>query len=93
MDEGRLVFREICIKKEGMRMKTDWSESYTGKLRALVGHQKLIIPSIRAAIYDDDGRMLYIKRRDSEKWALPAGAIELNESIFECLQREVRQEK
>lgn len=62
-------------------MSTSWSESYSGQLRKLVGHQKLIIPSIRGIIQDEHGRIL-----------LPAGGIELNESIFECLQREVKEE-
>ncbi|OPA73807.1 hypothetical protein BVG16_27400 [Paenibacillus selenitireducens] len=73
-------------------MSSNWKESYTGKLRAIVGNQKLIIPSIRAVIYDDKNRILFIERRGNGKWALPTGGIELNESIFECLQREVREE-
>lgn len=73
-------------------MSRSWSDSYTGKLRSIVGNQKLIIPSIRAIILDKSGKVLFIKRRGNGKWALPAGAIELNESIIECLKREVREE-
>lgn len=73
-------------------MSNSWNESYDGILRAKLGSQKLIIPSVRAAIYDKQGRLLFIERRGSGKWALPAGGMELNESIYECLQREVQEE-
>ncbi|MCR8643544.1 NUDIX domain-containing protein [Paenibacillus sp. N1-5-1-14] len=73
-------------------MSTNWTDSYAGQLRKVVGHQQLIIPSIRALIFDDEGRLLFIERRGSRLWALPAGGIELNESIFQCLQREVKEE-
>jgi 8-oxo-dGTP pyrophosphatase MutT (NUDIX family) len=36
--------------------------------------------------------VLFIKRRGDGSWALPAGGIEINESIFQCLQREVQEE-
>ncbi len=73
-------------------MSGKWSESYVGQLRQLVVHRKLIIPSIRAIIPNDKGEVLFIKRRGDGSWALPAGGIELNESIFQCLQREVQEE-
>lgn len=41
---------------------------------------------------DEVGRILYIQRRGNKKWALPAGGIELNESLLECLKREVKEE-
>jgi 8-oxo-dGTP pyrophosphatase MutT (NUDIX family) len=69
-----------------------WKDSYDGMLRAALGSQKLIIPSIRAIIFDKNNDVLFIKRKGSGKWALPAGGIEINESIFECLQREVGEE-
>jgi 8-oxo-dGTP pyrophosphatase MutT (NUDIX family) len=73
-------------------MSNSWKDSYVGKLRSLVGHQKLITPSIRAIIMDQEGRILYIKRKGDGYWALPAGGIELDESITQCLVREVREE-
>ena len=36
--------------------------------------------------------MLLIQRRDNGRWGLPAGLIELNESIDQCLRREVGEE-
>ncbi|TBL70880.1 NUDIX domain-containing protein [Paenibacillus thalictri] len=73
-------------------MSAKWLDSYVGQLRQQVGHRKLIIPSIRAIIRNAAGEVLFTRRREDGSWALPAGGIELGESIFECLQREVREE-
>jgi len=73
-------------------MTKSWKDSYDGMLRSVLGNQKLIIPSIRAIIFDGNSDVLFIKRKGSGRWALPAGGMELNESIMECLEREVREE-
>ena len=70
----------------------EYEESYIGKLRKLTGDMELIIPAARAIIRDKDGKILLIRRRDNGKWDLPAGGIELGESISDCLIREVREE-
>jgi 8-oxo-dGTP pyrophosphatase MutT (NUDIX family) len=87
----RTLHSFLLYRKES-NMSNNWMDSYAGKLRAQVGNQKLIIPSIRAVITDEANRILYIERKGNKKWALPAGGIELNESIMECLKREVREE-
>ncbi|TCP53430.1 ADP-ribose pyrophosphatase YjhB (NUDIX family) [Tumebacillus sp. BK434] len=73
-------------------MGGSWEDSYTGQLRKRVGHQKLIIPSVRAVILNEQGDALYIARRGEGSWGMPAGSIELEETIFQCLQREVLEE-
>ncbi|MDX8365836.1 NUDIX domain-containing protein [Cytobacillus sp. IB215665] len=70
----------------------EWEESYLGNLRTFVGNQKLIIPSVRAIIENEDGKILFVERSGEGKWGMPAGSIELNESIHECLVREVKEE-
>jgi ADP-ribose pyrophosphatase YjhB (NUDIX family) len=69
-----------------------YDESYLGQLRQLVGQRKLIAVTVRAVIRDDQGRVLLIRRRDNDRWAMPAGSMELDESIEETLRREVREE-
>ncbi|QOR64859.1 NUDIX domain-containing protein [Cytobacillus suaedae] len=69
-----------------------WEESYLGILRSSVGKQKLIVPSVRAIIEDSEGKVLFIERLGEGKWSMPAGSIELDESIYECLVREVKEE-
>jgi ADP-ribose pyrophosphatase YjhB (NUDIX family) len=46
----------------------------------------------RAVVRDNAGRVLLIKRSDNGQWAMPAGAMELGESIADCAVREVREE-
>ncbi|GGM11865.1 hypothetical protein GCM10012279_32480 [Micromonospora yangpuensis] len=46
----------------------------------------------RAVVRDSAGRILLIQRSDNGQWALPAGAMELGESIADCAVREVREE-
>ena len=70
----------------------DYEQSYVGQLRKLAGDMTLIIPAARAVIRDKDGKILLIRRRDNGVWDLPAGGIELGESIIDCMKREVREE-
>jgi ADP-ribose pyrophosphatase YjhB (NUDIX family) len=35
---------------------------------------------------------VFIRRKGDGAWGMPAGAMELNESIFDCLRREVEEE-
>ena len=71
-------------------MGISWEESYLGQLRSIVGHQMLIAPAARAIIQDEKGRILFVKRSDNGAWVMPAGGMELHESIFDCLKREVK---
>jgi len=70
----------------------DYEKSYLGQLRRLVGNRKVIITAARAVIRDQDDRVLFIRRRDNGHWGMPAGSQELDESILECLKREVKEE-
>jgi 8-oxo-dGTP pyrophosphatase MutT (NUDIX family) len=70
-----------------------WNESYQGKLRARVGdHEVLLFVGARAVLRDGAGRLLLIRRSDNGQWALPAGALEIGESIVETAVREVFEE-
>ena len=69
-----------------------FEESYVGQIRKLVGDRKLITPGARGIIRDDRGRILFIRRSDNDQWGLPAGLMELDETVYEALCREVREE-
>jgi len=73
-------------------MALQYDNSYLGQLRKAVGKQKIIAIGARAIIQDKAGRVLFVRRSDNNAWAMPAGSIELNESILECLKREVKEE-
>ncbi len=69
-----------------------FEESYLGQLRKLVGSRMLISPGARAIIRDEQGCILLVRRSDNGAWGMPAGSLELNESILDCLKREVWEE-
>jgi ADP-ribose pyrophosphatase YjhB (NUDIX family) len=69
-----------------------WNESYLGRLRALAGERVLLFVGARGVLRDGDGRVLLIRRADNGHWALPAGALEIGESIAEAATREVFEE-
>lgn len=45
-----------------------------------------------AAVFDDEGRILLMKRADDETWCLPGGFVDPNESPAETVVRETREE-
>lgn len=70
-----------------------WEESYHGKLRALAGDEEvLIMVGARCLLRDELGRILLIRRSDNGMWAVPAGGMELGDSVRECATREVHEE-
>ncbi len=69
-----------------------FEDSYHGQLRKLVGNRRLILPSTRAIIRDTHGRVLLVRRSDNAAWVMPAGTLELDESVLDCLKREVKEE-
>ncbi|HZD98402.1 MAG TPA: NUDIX domain-containing protein [Micromonosporaceae bacterium] len=74
-------------------MSVAWDESYQGQLRALAGDDRpLLFVGARCVVVDADDRILLIRRADNGDWALPAGAMELGESIGECAARELNEE-
>lgn len=66
--------------------------SYLGQLRSVLGNRRLITPAVRAALQDEYGRILLVQRSDNGQWVMPAGSLELNESVWDALQREVLEE-
>jgi 8-oxo-dGTP pyrophosphatase MutT (NUDIX family) len=75
------------------RVSLSWAESYMGQLRTLAGDERtLILIGAGCVVRDEVGRVLLIKRSDTGSWALPAGSMELGETLRECAIREVREE-
>ncbi|GAA3856725.1 NUDIX domain-containing protein [Streptomyces sedi] len=51
-----------------------------------------MVVAASAVVTDDQGRILLQRRRDNDLWALPGGAMEMNESLPEAAIREVKEE-
>ncbi|GAA2890170.1 NUDIX domain-containing protein [Actinoplanes cyaneus] len=74
-------------------MALTWAESYLGKVRASVGDTDTIFfVGARTVVLDEQGRLLLIQRSDNHRWAIPAGAMELGESMEDCAVRELWEE-
>lgn len=61
-------------------------------LRGLVGAAPLIWPGATAAVLDDGGRLLLQRRSDNGQWGLPAGALDVGETLAQTARRETREE-
>ena len=61
-------------------------------LRAPIFSRPTPISAGDAAIIDDAGRILLIRRADNGKWAMPGGALEVGETPAEGVVREVHEE-
>lgn len=70
----------------------DWQNSYHGRLRSAMGDATLMFVGARGVIRDGEGRFLLIQRSDNGVWALPAGAMEIGESLADCAVRETFEE-
>ncbi len=57
-----------------------------------MGHQKVLLVFASACVRDGAGRLLWQRRADFGWWGLPGGVLELDESLPECVVREVREE-
>ncbi|WP_328464542.1 NUDIX domain-containing protein [Actinoplanes sp. NBC_00393] len=74
-------------------MALTWAESYLGRVRASVGDTDTIFfVGARTVVLDEQGRLLLIQRSDNLRWAIPAGAMELGESMEACAVRELWEE-
>jgi 8-oxo-dGTP pyrophosphatase MutT (NUDIX family) len=65
---------------------------YLEWIRQHVGHEIILLVYASACIRDEAGRLLWQRRADFGWWGLPGGVLELDESLPECVVREVREE-
>jgi ADP-ribose pyrophosphatase YjhB (NUDIX family) len=74
-------------------MGLGWDDSYLGQLRARAGDDQILIAiGACCVVRDDDGQVLLVKREDNGLWGLPAGTMELNETVRECALRGLTEE-
>jgi ADP-ribose pyrophosphatase YjhB (NUDIX family) len=51
-----------------------------------------IKPAAAVALFDAEGRILLLRRKDNDKWTMPGGTMDFGESLGECAVREVHEE-
>jgi ADP-ribose pyrophosphatase YjhB (NUDIX family) len=62
------------------------------RLRDLVGHELLVLPSVSVLPKDAAGRVLLVRTIDFDRWATIGGAVEPDESPEDAARREAEEE-
>jgi 8-oxo-dGTP diphosphatase len=65
---------------------------YIARLRAHVGTDLLLLPSVSAVVRDDTGRVLLQRRSDNGRWSLPSGVVDPGEQPADAALRELFEE-
>jgi 8-oxo-dGTP pyrophosphatase MutT (NUDIX family) len=65
---------------------------YVKSLRQLVGNMKIVLPGVRALVFNNHGKLLLEKQAHFGSWALPHGCVDVGESVLDALKREVWEE-
>ncbi|GIF07311.1 NUDIX hydrolase [Actinoplanes siamensis] len=68
------------------------ASEYVQKLRARVGHDLLMFPTVSAIVLNDRGELLLHQRSDTARWALIAGLMDPGEQPADAVVREVEEE-
>jgi 8-oxo-dGTP diphosphatase len=51
-----------------------------------------IHPAAAVALFNSEGNILLLRRKDNDKWTMPGGTLDFGESLTDCAIREVREE-
>jgi 8-oxo-dGTP pyrophosphatase MutT (NUDIX family) len=65
---------------------------YLLRLRERVGHELLVMPGVAVLLWDENGRLLLARERQTGLWQTVGGSVEPDESPFEAALREAREE-
>ena len=65
---------------------------YIKRLRQLIGHELLVLPSVAVLPRRPDGAVLLVRLMDTGQWATIGGAVEPDESPDQAARREAQEE-
>ncbi|MEV0620836.1 NUDIX domain-containing protein [Nonomuraea sp. NPDC050404] len=65
---------------------------FLARLREKIGNDLLMLPSVTAFVFDDEGRMLLARHGDVGLWAAPGGGVDPDERPEDAVIREMREE-
>ena len=67
--------------------------AHIARLRAAVGHDLLLVPSVTVLLFDEAGRVLLVRHAGHhDEWGVVGGAIEIGESPAQAAVREAGEE-
>jgi ADP-ribose pyrophosphatase YjhB (NUDIX family) len=67
--------------------------SHLARLRAVIGHDLVLLPSVSVLVVDDHARLLLVRHAgDRDGWAVPGGAVDIGESPAQAAVREICEE-
>ncbi len=65
---------------------------YIKTMRRFVGHAPLMICACGCLIFNEKGQVLLQRRSDDALWGNPGGSMDLGETIYETIIREIKEE-
>ncbi len=65
---------------------------YIKELRKSIGHKPISMCSCGCLIFNNKNQVLLQKRSDDNLWGNPGGSMELGETIFDTIIREIKEE-
>ena len=68
------------------------AEPYFRWLRRYIGQAPFVAPTAAVAIFDNQDRILLVKRSDNGQWSLPGGMMELGERLDQTAASEIKEE-
>jgi 8-oxo-dGTP pyrophosphatase MutT (NUDIX family) len=67
--------------------------AHIARLRAVVGHELLLLPSVSVLLGDEAGRVLLVRHAGhGDGWGVLGGAVDVGESPADAAVREAREE-
>lgn len=73
-------------------MPKEFSQTYVGQLRRIMGSRPLLVPGARVVIENGAGEVLLQRRSDFGVWGVPGGNGEIGESLHDTAVREALEE-
>ena len=55
---------------------------YVKTMRDLIGARPLLLPGVRALIFNSRDEIILLRRTDRPSWCLPSGSVELGETAL-----------